>query len=311
MTKKTLLITHTDLDGVSPIILLELAGVKFDYKTVEISDIMDTWNELIENDELKNYELIYVCDLTLPQAIYDYINENHLNIKVFDHHETHLYANEYDYVDVKVNLHNRQTCATELFYYYLKDIYKDLNKESIKEYVDYVRELDTYSFTSDIPREIDSLKGTYGNKDFIKTIVRRLKKNDTFKFTSFEKRFTKIKKIELQRYLEKKEKYMLTYKIENHDVGVVFAESNKSDLGNYLAVKHPELEFIILIDASSRISYRASRDDVNVSEFASHYNGGGHRKASGSGFSDVDRDKIVRMYFNDVKDLEINVDTED
>ena len=77
MTKKTLLITHTDLDGVSPIILLELAGVKFDYKTVEISDIMDTWNELIENDELKNYELIYVCDLTLPQAIYDYINENH------------------------------------------------------------------------------------------------------------------------------------------------------------------------------------------------------------------------------------------
>ncbi len=32
MTKKTLLITHTDLDGISPVILLIFAGVKFDYK---------------------------------------------------------------------------------------------------------------------------------------------------------------------------------------------------------------------------------------------------------------------------------------
>ena len=311
MAKKTLLITHTDLDGISPVILLNLAGVKFDYKSVEISDILDTWNKLIEEDELKKYEQIYFCDLTLPEEIYNYINECNLNVKVFDHHESHLYANKYPYVEVKVDYRNRQTCATELFYNYLKDIYEDLNKPSIKEYVDYVRELDTYKFTSDIPREIDSLKGTYGNKDFIKTIVRRLKKNDTFKFTSFEKRFTKVKKLELQRYLEKKEKHMFTYKIDGHDVGVCFAESNKSDLGNYLAVKHPELEFVILIDASSRISYRANRDDVNVAEFAQNYGGGGHKKASGSSFTDEDRKKIIESYYKDVKELEILVDTED
>lgn len=311
MAKKTLLITHTDLDGISPVILLNLAGVKFDYKSVEISDLLDTWNKLIEEDELKKYELIYICDLTVPQEIYDYISENKLNVKVFDHHETHLYANVYDYVDIKVDYRNRQTCATELFYIYLKSIYNDLDKESIKEYVDYVRELDTYKFTSDIPKEIDALKSTYGNKEFIKTITRRLKKNDTFKFTSFEKRFTKVKKQELQRYLEKKEKHMFTYNIDKHDVGICFAESNKSELGNYLALKHPELEFIILIDASSRISYRASRNDVNVAEFASIYGGGGHKLASGSSFTDNDRKKIIESYYKDAKEIEILVDTED
>ena len=42
--KKTLLITHVDLDGVSPIILLNLTGVKFEYKSVEIVNIYHRYN---------------------------------------------------------------------------------------------------------------------------------------------------------------------------------------------------------------------------------------------------------------------------
>jgi oligoribonuclease NrnB/cAMP/cGMP phosphodiesterase (DHH superfamily) len=305
MKKKTLLITHTDLDGISPIILLNLTGIKFEYKTVEIADLETVWNELVEAG-FEKYDQIYFTDLSLTQNMYDYINEHELNVKVFDHHETHLFANVYPYVTVKVDIDGVPTCATELFYLYLKKIYKDeLNKKSLKQYVDYVRELDTYKFTSDIPRQIDSLKSTYGSKDFIKSFTRRLKNKEEFSFTSFEKRLTKVKAEELQRYLEKKEKKMVRYKIDGHDVGVVFAETNKSDLGNYLSKNNPDLEFIILIDASSRISYRASRDDVNVSEFASIYGGGGHKLASGSGFTDEDRDKIVSMYFKDVKKIEI------
>ena len=303
MKKKTLLITHTDLDGISPIILLNLTGIKFEYKSVEISDLQKVWDELVENDELKKYDQIYFTDLTLPQTIYDYINEHELNVKVFDHHETHLFANVYPYVTVKVDIDGIPTCGTELFYLYLKDLYEEVNKDNVKEYVSYVRELDTYRFTSDVPREIDSLKATYGTKDFLKTFTRRLKNKNTFSFTSFEKRLTKVKAMELQRYLEKREDKMMAYNIDGHDCGVVFAETHKSDLGNYLAVRHPELEFIILIDASSRISYRASRDDVSVSEFASNYGGGGHRLASGSGFTDEDRQKIVEMYFKDAKKI--------
>ena len=48
--KKTLLITHTDLDGVSPIILLNLTGIDFEYKNIEISEVNDTFNEIFESN---------------------------------------------------------------------------------------------------------------------------------------------------------------------------------------------------------------------------------------------------------------------
>lgn len=303
--KKTLLITHVDLDGVSPIILLNLTGVKFEYKSVEITDLDDTLHELIDTDKIKEYEQLYITDLTVPEWAYEYFKENNINIKIFDHHETHLYGNNYPFATVKVNLGDHQTCGTELFYEYLKNIYPTVNTKKVKQYVDYVTELDTWHFTSDIPKELDSLKNTYGTKDFIKTITRRLKSpKATFEFTAFEKKFTKLKKAELQRYMEAKEEKMLLYEINGKKCGVLFAEKNKSELGNYISVNHPELDLVIMLDASSRISYRTNRDDVSVSEFATIYGGGGHQKASGSKFDDEDRNKIIEEYFKGAKRLE-------
>lgn len=203
---KDLLITHVDLDGISPIILMNLTNRKFDYKTIEISEVTTTFNELFASD-LSTYENIYVTDLTLTQEIYDYLNEHKLNIRVFDHHETHLFANSYDYVTVKVCDNNIQTCGTELFYNYLKTIYPELNTKMIAHYVELVRQLDTYTFTSDLPKEVDFLKETYGKLDFIKSMTRRLKKNkEEFTLTSFEKRFVKLKTEEKMRYMQKKKR---------------------------------------------------------------------------------------------------------
>lgn len=302
---KNLLITHTDLDGISPIILMNLTEEEFTYKSIEINEVEETFNELIEND-LTKYENVYVTDLTIPESIYEKINELNLtNIKVFDHHETHLYANKENYTEIKCELNGRPTCGTELFYEYLKTIHKELDKNIIKEYVELVRQLDTYTFINDIPKQLDLLKDTFGKLEFIKTITKRLKKDkEEFTFTTFEKRFLKLRQNEVERYLQKMEKKMKLYEINNKKCGVVFAETNKSALGNYLSNKYPELDLIILIDASSRISYRTSRDDVRVNDFASIYTGGGHPKASGSKFDDQDREKIVEYYFKNIKRLE-------
>ena len=42
---KDLLITHTDLDGISPIILMNLTKRKFDFKSIEINEIESTFIE--------------------------------------------------------------------------------------------------------------------------------------------------------------------------------------------------------------------------------------------------------------------------
>lgn len=296
---KDLLITHVDLDGISPIILMNLTKRKFDYKTIEINEVEETFNELFKTD-LSIYENIYITDLTLPQFVYDYFNESKNNVLIFDHHETHLYASIYEYTTIKIMENNRQTCGTEIFYNYLKEKYPSLKTPIIEDYVEQVRQLDTFTFTSDLPRHIDSLRETYGKVDFIKSITKRLKKDKKqFELTSFEKRLVKLKNDELLRYMQNKAQKMKVYDINNKKCGVVFAESNKSELGNYLSLNNPELDLIILIDASSRISYRTSHDNVSVSEFASIYGGGGHQKASGSKFDDEDRDNIIKEYFKE------------
>ena len=304
---KDLLISHTDLDGISPIILYSLTGNKFDYKNIEIADIMDTFKELFDTN-IKEYRNIYITDLSLPEEAYEMIDQSGLkNVKVFDHHKSHLFANIHDYVDVVIDYDGVQTCATEIFYKFLASQYKELNKPIIKDYVRMVRELDTYNFTSDMPKQLDSLRDTYGKTEFMKTIIRRLKgKKDKVEFTTFEKRLVKIQSAEIQRYMLKKEKKMFRLEINKKKCGVVFAETNKSELGNYLSNKYPELDLIVLIDASSRISYRTSRDDVDVAEFAEIYGGGGHKRASGSILTEEDQLAIIDYYFKNVKRISEN-----
>ena len=147
---KTLLITHTDLDGISPIILLNLINTNLEFKSIDINDVTDTFNELFETD-LSIYDKIYVTDLTLTEDIYNKIKAKKLNVLVFDHHETHLFAKDYQNVTIKIELNKRPTCGTELFYEYLKNEYPELNKPIIKHYVEQVRQLDTFTFESELP----------------------------------------------------------------------------------------------------------------------------------------------------------------
>lgn len=300
---KKYLITHTDLDGVSPIILLSLTSELFDYKCVDIKDLTSLMEEL-KTADLSIYDELYFTDLSLTEEMYEVLLSLNKPIKVFDHHETHLFANKYEFVTVKVDLNGRKTCGTELFYEYLKEKYPELNKENIKTYVEYVRELDTFTFTSDIPKQIDMIKESMDRCEFIKSIVRRLKKDKPFTFTAFEKKYIKLRSEELDRYIKKKEKGMQRFLIKGLRCAVVFAETNKSFIGDYISQKYDDIDLVILIDASSRISYRTNKENVNVADFAANFGGGGHRCASGSKFDDQDRSNILKAYFEDVKELD-------
>lgn len=297
---KKLLITHTDLDGISPILLLKLTGEKFDFKTGEPSEIESIFEEL--KPTLDKYDQIYFTDLTVPMSVYEYINENNLNVLVFDHHGTHKdFADGFKYTTIEVELNGRKTCGTELFYEYLKGIYPTLKTKKIKEYVELVRQLDTYTFESDIPKKLENIRTVYGRDEFIKVMKRRLlSKKENFEFNAFEKKFIKLKQQEIENYLTKKNEQLKKYLINDKTIGVVFCEKYKSELGNYLCEMNPEIEFVVMIDTCKAISYRGI-GNADVASFATIYGGGGHKLASGSPFNDEMRDKIVRDYFKGAK----------
>ncbi len=302
---KSLLITHTDLDGISPIILMNLTKEPFEFKSIDINEVEATFDELLSTDTTI-YKNIYIVDLTIPEKYYETLDELK-NVLVFDHHETHLYANKYKFATVKVKEFGHLTCGTELFYNYLKTQYKNLDTPLIKDYVEIVRQCDTWDFTdAEFAKNVGSLPFIHGKREFIKSLTKRLVKDkEKFELTAFEKRYVKIQKDELDRYLKFKEGKMQRYVINGYKVGLVFAENHRSELGNYLSKNNLDLDLIVIINSCERISYRTVHDDVKCNEFAELVGGGGHQKASGSEMNQEFRDEIIKLYYKDVKRLEI------
>ena len=125
---KDLLISHVaDIDGVSPVILMKLCKLDFDYELKDINELEEYLSELLDTD-LSIYNNIYITDLTVPESIYERINNSEYKnkFKVFDHHKTHMYACDYDYVTIDIN-----ECGTTLFYKYLKTKYNIYSLKSI------------------------------------------------------------------------------------------------------------------------------------------------------------------------------------
>ena len=88
--------------------------------------------------------------------------------------------------------------------------------------------------------------------------------------------------------------------INGFKVGVVFAETHQSELGNRLSEMHPELDLIAMVNLDTmHVGYRTVRDDINTGrDFATMYkNGGGHPKASGSLIEDNVKDEVIKLVF--------------
>ena len=146
------LITHiADPDGAFPIILSKLVFDNTDFYSCEKSEVDEILNKVIN----ENYDNIYIVDLNMSYEMANKINENNElknKIKVFDHHKSEEYLNNFDFINVVVENDGRKECGTTLYYEYLKSITENqiLNKESLTTMVELVRQNDTFDFTLEL-----------------------------------------------------------------------------------------------------------------------------------------------------------------
>ena len=297
---KDLLISHVaDIDGVSPVILMKLCKLDFDYELKDINELEEYLSELLDTD-LSIYNNIYITDLTVPESIYERINNSEYKnkFKVFDHHKTHMYACDYDYVTIDIN-----ECGTTLFYKYLKTKYKF--KKSVDEYTDHVKNLDIWLWVSKddmVAKQLGDLFDIFGIDRYINEMVKKLKYN-RFKLSKLEKTILEIEQDKIDRYISKKEENMVILNYENYKAGLVFCEKYKSEMGNRLSVNHPELDFIIMINLSGGISFRTDKD-IDLSEIAVKLNGGGHKKACGAPIPNELKDEFIKRLFKGCEIIE-------
>ncbi len=299
---KDLLISHiSDIDGVSPVILLKLTKVEFDYILKEPHEMDEFVEELLKED-LNSYQNIYITDLALSENFYKKIKESGYayKFKIFDHHKTHLFAKNYENVVIDI-----EECGTTLFYNYLSKKYKF--KKIVEDYIKHVKNLDLWLWVEKfdfMAKGLGNIFDLYGRNTYIEEMYQKLKRGKKFKWNKFENKILKIEKDTVDRYLKKKDKELYKIEYDGYLIGAVFSERYRSELGNYLSSIHPELDLVVMINMSGGLSLRTEKD-IDISILAQKLNGGGHKKACGAPIEEEVKESILKNIFKDCKIKEI------
>ena len=285
------LFTHTDLDGVSCEILGRIAfGEDIDVVRCGYGNIDDKVEEFINSNE--EYDKLFITDISVKKELADALNNVSDKIILLDHHKTALWLNEYPFALVQVEDKSvGKMCGAYLFYEYLKKNHEEFNDTlALKLFVKYVRMYDTWEwkekYDNIIPKRLNDLMYIDGPNEFIDKMVYRLG-NNLFIFDDTDLMKLQIEQTYINSYIAQKDETLMVNDdlFPEYTVGIIFADKYISELGNRLCELHPELDFVILINMSTlTISYRTVKDDLDLSDIAKGFGGGGHPKASGSRF---------------------------
>lgn len=290
------LFTHNDLDGVACGILFRLAfGERVDVRYNSVSGLNFQVERYFErmNERMKKEDLLFITDLSVNDEIAEKINEFVLSggkAKLIDHHKSALHFNDYTWGDVKVEDENGTlTSAASLVYEYLVNESHLQKNRSLDEFVELVRQYDTWDW--DIlknykAKNLNDLFFMISIEDFEQRIVPRLQEGKHFEFDEFEQKLLEMEEDKIDRYIKRKKREIVQINTNGLYGGIVHAESYHSELGNELGKEFPHLDYIAIINlGGKKISFRTIHDDVDVSDIAGEFGGGGHAKAAGCSMS--------------------------
>ena len=135
-------------------------------------------------------------------------------------------------------------------------------------------------------------------EEFEEKIINKLAADDSFDFDEVEQTLLKVEESRVDRYIKRKKREVYQVSVGPHVAGVVHAESYHSELGNELSKEYSHLDYIaITMVGGKRMSFRTTHDDIDVSEVAGKYEGGGHQKAAGCNLTEKAFKQYVEQTF--------------
>lgn len=309
------LFTHSDLDGVGCAVLAKLAWAD----TVDITychgkeDLNHKITEMYKKNEWKNYNVIFVTDLSFDISVLEECPKLQYVLRLFDHHASAVEPfKPFSWAQVQPELNGRLTCGTELFYRYLLAKGKVRRRDFFVEQIRLYDTWDWYYTTSKLPKYLSDVVMRIGLQYFVETYVERLRKSDVNElsiFNEYERQLLlylsnredkDVKSFLDQTFVCEVESNEITPNQTKFKVGVVFNNSFYSSLlGNEMCrVMGVDIAFMVNM-SRSRVEVRTARDDIDLSVLMNKfYGGGGHKKAAG-GFinysEDLIREKLLRF----------------
>lgn len=287
---KVHLFSHNDLDGLSTFFpLKEAFGDRLvTNKFCSYARINSMLLRFLK--KLKSTDILFITDISIDQQVISVLEERHRKgqaIYFIDHHANNEWMNQYEWAHVSTESNYVKTCATSLVSAFLTEKFNYRPKQRMNSYTELVRSYDTWDWKVEGNLEAKRLNdffflGTF--QEFVDTIYETLTTEPERDF-AFSDSINELLTLEQKRitcYLEAKEKEMRKVILQERSVGLVYAENYQSELGNYLAENSPDVDFVLLVNLSTRrASVRSliAENDCNV--FAATYGGGGHPQASG------------------------------
>lgn len=269
---KSILFTHNDFDGAACAIVALRSGMVqevqyHDYKTIDKAVL-----KALDDD----YKTIYLADISVEPATAEKMN-NKGNCLLFDHHQTaqeKLAPLNYGWIYIDTSM-----CGAKVMSTYIEEIPKDLDN-----LIYHANDYDMWIHESPHSKRMNMLLWLYGIDKF----VDRFTKNPDVRFTQEENAM-------VDSYVERRRSYvtkacdgMMTFKDkQKRPVAVVFAEKYTSDIGQNILYSYPEIEYVIIINmVEGSASFRSRQ--VDVSELAKFFGGGGHKLAAGCEMRPID-----------------------
>lgn len=336
---KILHLTHTDMDGEGPAILLRLifGTENIDVKHCSNNSMSFDIGTTVQNDAVMNqYDLVIATDISCNEMTEGFINRSR-NVNKFillDHHasaqflnrnkwacvEPYVLADSYranDYANYAP--YKGHSSGTSLMYDYLEycDMFSTLTDDAlntVKEFVRMVVAYDTWEWDEIFHREpryeqLDKLFELYGSEIFTKRILQKIS-NHNLSFDKTDNLMLEIDKSKSEAYVANLESKFSTGNMKLPDgtyasIVYVGATDYLQDVFERMKTLYPDVDLYI-VSYGSGISVRTIKPEYDLSRFLAQFGGGGHPGAGGISIPFQKRIDLVAEAFHSAIYLDRN-----
>jgi oligoribonuclease NrnB/cAMP/cGMP phosphodiesterase (DHH superfamily) len=307
---KILLLTHTDLDGSGPVVLLRKVFKDLTVKHCSNNTMsFDIKNAVCNPEVNEDYDFIFVTDISCNEADAEKINSNshHDRLILLDHHPTATHLNQYSWACVQVAPFedsyrmeyypegaDAHTSATSLVFDYLEYAgyvsEDDYRTERLREIVHIIASYDTWDWHTvfddrEICQTLDKLFDIYGAKrmenklydyiwcDFIHPDL----------ITETDQLFLDVEADKVAAYVDSLQKFKTgNLQMNGRYYSIVFCSSSSYLMETFERMEElcPDYD-LYCVNYGTGLSIRSRRDDIHVGELMKSVGGGGHAGAGG------------------------------
>ena len=276
---KTILITHTDLDGAACILVsLELYKDDLKYYCCNPDKADSIFEEVINKYPLEISKIVFADMCFRKTSTLDLISKYNITVEVYDHHVTaQNFIQSHRLPDTLSCIFTvGEACGALNLYQNNLDNIK-LDNDNLETFLMYVNDHDLFTRKYTMSDNYNIYFNAIGMYKFISRGYGSLSDSELYAID--------VLKIKEQEYIDTKIKHLNVIEFSGKSLAVVIADDcPTSMLAENMRIKEIDCDGLAVINLNSGlVSLRSIRDSFNCAKFARKMSkfGGGHEKASG------------------------------